>query len=267
MAEVAVRAPRRRPSRGVNPLGLVVLVGLFGVWELAVATSIVRAEYVPAPSAALGSLVDLFRSGALVENTRHTVVVTLVGWAIAAVLGVALGAALGLLPRVHTGTMASFEALRAVPMVAFVPLAVLVLGFTTTMEVVVAAYAAVWPVLLHTISGLRSPSARLLEVGQVLRLGRLDVVRKIRLPAAVPFVLVGLRLAMAMSLILALVAEMIGNPAGMGAAMVRAGQSLRPDEVFGYIIAVGLLGIALNAVLVALGRLAFRGALAAADDG
>lgn len=260
------RARSKRWAARSNVLGLVVLACLFGLWELVVRASLISYDYLPPPTDAVGGMVEMARNGDLAANTGHTLTVTLLGWAIAAAVGLVLGAAVGLLPRLRAGSMASLEALRAVPIVAFVPVSVLLFGFTTEMEVAVAAYAALWPVLINTIAGMQAVSTRMLEVGRVLRLSRFEVLWKLRLPAAVPLIVVGLRLAMAMSLILTLVAEMIGNPDGIGSAMIRAGQSLHPDHMFAYIIVVGMLGTGLNAVLVAATRAAFKGPMGAAAD-
>ena len=101
--------------------------------------------------------------------------------------------------------------------------------------------------MINTIDGARGVRPELLQVARMLRLSRLETIRKIVLPAALPLAIVGLRLALSFALVLAIVAEVAGNPSGLGNAIVSAQQALRPDEMFVYVLAIGMLGVALNA--------------------
>jgi sulfonate transport system permease protein len=145
--------------------------------------------------------------------------------------------------------MASIEVMRAIPPVTLVPVALLVFGFSVRMELTIILFVSAWPVLVNTIDGVRGVRPELLEVARMLRLAPAARIRKIVLPAALPAIVVGLRLALSLSLVLAVVAEMIGNPSGLGNALVRSSQALRPEEMFAYVFAIGLLGVALNAGL------------------
>jgi len=90
---------------------------------------------------------------------------------------------------------------------------------------------------------------RLFDVGRTFRLSGAEILRKVMLPAALPGVLVGARLSLTLALVLAVVAEMVGNPAGLGYAVVREQQAMRPDLLFAYVVAIGALGVGLNAAL------------------
>jgi ABC-type nitrate/sulfonate/bicarbonate transport system permease component len=249
----------------VNLPGAAVFVLGLGVWELVVRTGLLDFAYLPPPSDVAIGLVELLGTGELLAALGHTLLATLTGWAIAAVVGVAAGSLLGLVRPVWTYSMASLEALRALPIVAFVPVAVLLFGFSVQTEIMVACYAALWPILLNTISGMRT-EPRLVESGRVLRLTRTAVLWKIRLPAATPLVVVGLRLGLSTSLVLTLVAEMVGNPAGLGFLLVEKGQALQPGQMFAAVVAIGLSGIVLNAIVLGAAKLAFRGQLASSGE-
>lgn len=251
--------------RRVNVIGLAVFVLGLLLWEAAVRSGLLDFAYLPAPSGVATGFADLLSSGELTAALAHTLGVALTGWALAGLLGVAAGAVLGLVPPVWRYTMASLEALRALPIVAFVPVGVLLYGFSARMEIVVACYAALWPILLNTISGLRTEQ-RLVEVGSVLRLSRPAVLWKIRLPAATAQIVVGLRLGLSIALVLTLVAEMVGNPAGLGFLLVDKAQALQPGQMFAGVFVIGVAGIVLNAALVGIARVAFRGQLAAAGE-
>ena len=252
--------------RRVNLLGIATFIGFVALWELVIRIGLVTFEYLPMPSQVAVGGWEIITNGELWLNLEHTLTAAVLGWLIAAGVGLVLGLLIGLFRNVWAFSMASFDALRALPIVAFVPVAVLLLGFTMDMEILVAFYAALWPITLNTIAGVQSLDSRKREVGRVLRLGVWGQLWKLRLPAATPFIVTGLRLGLAISLVLTLVAEMVGNPAGLGFALIRAGQALRPEQMFAYIVAIGLCGIVLNAVLQIGARLLFRGQMAAAGE-
>jgi ABC-type nitrate/sulfonate/bicarbonate transport system permease component len=136
------------------------------------------------------------------------------------------------------------------PGIAFVPVALLLFGFSLQTELMVIVLPSLWPVLVNTMGGVQTIHARLFEVGKTFRLSRGAVIRKILLPAAVRSILVGARISLTLALVLAIVAEMVGNPAGLGYAVVRDQQALRPDLMFADVVVIGLLGILFNAALV-----------------
>ena len=231
----------------LNVPGLLTMVALVGAWEALVRGGALDYEYLPAPSAVAGDAVALMGSGELAADLLHTLGVTLLGWVAAAVVGIGLGVWLGLSDTAWRYSLASIEVLRAIPPVALVPVALLVFGFSRKMELILIVYVGAWPVLVNTIDGVRGVRTELVDVARMLSLSRWATLRKIVLPAALPVIAVGLRLAMSLSLVLAVVAEMIGNPSGLGNALVLAQQALQPEEMFAYVLAIGLLGVGLNA--------------------
>jgi ABC-type nitrate/sulfonate/bicarbonate transport system permease component len=110
-------------------------------------------------------------------------------------------------------------------------------------------------VIINTIGGIRQVPRELRDVARTFGVSRVKEAWTIILPAALPTVIVGARLAMAVSLILAVISEMIGNPNGLGYAVVFEQQAIRPEAMFAYVVTIGLLGIILNAILVAATRL------------
>jgi ABC-type nitrate/sulfonate/bicarbonate transport system permease component len=185
--------------------------------------------------------------------------VTLVGWAISGLIGVVLGIALGLSAGVWRFSMASLEFLRALPGISFVPVAVLLLGFSVKMELIVVVYVSVWPVLVNTIHGVRRVTALHRDVARMMGMGRWAQIRRFVIPTTVPYVIVGLQISLALSLALAIVAEMIGNPVGVGHALISAQNTLRPDDMFAYVVAIGIVGVLLNVLFLKLVELGFPG--------
>jgi ABC-type nitrate/sulfonate/bicarbonate transport system permease component len=238
------------PALKLNVPGTLTILIVALAWEVMVRSGAVAFDYLPPPSAILVAWVGLLQSGEMLTQTVHTLRSVLVGWFIASVIGIALGLLLGFSAPVRRYTQASLEVLRPLPVIAFLPLALLLFNFSLTTELILIIYASVWPVLINTMGGVMGIHARLFEVGRTFRLSRADTIRKILLPAALPAILVGARISMTLALVLAIVAEMVGNPNGLGYAVVRDQQALRPELMFADVIVIGLLGIVLNAVLV-----------------
>jgi len=236
----------RAIANSVNWLGLLTLAVVLLLWEGLAWIGILKFEFFPPPSAIAHGLREVFASGELAAQSYHTLTSVLQGWAIAMAIGVSLGLLLGASPRLRSYSMASVEILRPIPGIAFLPVALLLFGFSTQMELFVIILPVLWPILIGTMSGVMAVPNRLQDVGQTLRLTRFEVIRKILLPAAAPIIFVGARISLTLSLVLAIIAEMVGNPQGLGYAIVSAQQALRPDEMFAYIFIVGILGVAIN---------------------
>jgi NitT/TauT family transport system permease protein len=244
----------------VNVVGLITAAALIGIWQALVSGGVLVYTYLPAPSDIWGGAAAISNSGELWPNLVHTVWITLAGWALAIVTGLVLGLVLGLSNTVWRWSMSSFEVLRALPAIAFVPVAILIFGFSAEMELVIIIYVAQWPILINTIDGVRGVHPGLLDVATMMRFSRFDQVRKFILPSALPQIVVGVRLALTLSLVLAIVAEMVGNPTGLGYQLVFQQQALQPAKMFAYVLIIGILGVLLNMIFNALARLLPGGA-------
>ena len=183
-------------------------------------------------------------------QTQHTLISILVGWTVATVIGIGLGLTLGLSPWLRRWSLASFEVLRPLPAIAFLPLALLLFNFSLTTELVLMIYASVWPVLINTMGGVVSVTPRLYDVSKTLRLTRAQTLVKVIIPAAAPAIVTGCRLSMGLTLVMAIIAEMIANPHGLGYAVINELQAMQPQRMFAYVLFIGLLSIALNALLL-----------------
>lgn len=230
----------------LNLPGLLFIVALFIIWEIVVKLGIVELVFLPAPSEIFSSFIEVLGSGQLVEDLLHTLSVALLGWLIGAVLGIALGTLLGVSPLVWRYSMATFDLLRSIPAITFISVAALLFGLSRQMELVVTVYAALWPILINTVEGFRKIQPLYFETGKIMQMSRGKVVTKIMIPAAAGSIIVGLRLGLGLALTLAVAAEMVGNPRGMGYQLIMQQQALNPAAMFVYILAIGLVGVVLN---------------------
>ena len=129
------------------------------------------------------------------------------------------------------------------------PLAIAIFGLSGGMVLAVVAFGAMWPVLLATVHGMASVPPQLKEVGAALELTRAERIARIELPHALPDILAGMRLALTVALIVAVVGEMIASQPGLGQAILLAARSFRASELFAGIVLLGAIGFATNALL------------------
>jgi ABC-type nitrate/sulfonate/bicarbonate transport system permease component len=140
--------------------------------------------------------------------------------------------------------------MRPVPSVAVIPIALVGLGFGYRLEIAIVSFACLWPLLVLSRAAVAGVEPRLIEVARVLRLGPFARVFKIVAPAALPRIFVAFRLAVGLSLVVAVTVEIAVNPMGLGNGIMTAGQALRPDVMLAYLLWIGIVGFGLNAVLV-----------------
>ena len=167
------------------------------------------------------------------------------------IVGIFVGLLLGFSPLARKYGLASIEVLRPMPGIAFAPLGLLLFGFSLQTELVVMVLPAVWPVMINTMGGIANAQPRLTDVGRTFRLSSYGIARYLLLPAALPSIIVGARISLGLALVMAIVAEIVGNPEGLGYGIVREQQALHPEAMFAYIAVVGMLGVILNAGVLA----------------
>ena len=235
------------------PRGLVVPLALVLALEIAAAFLLGPENYTfAAPHQIALALLASLADGSLLTATAQTLACALAGLAIGFLLGVAGGVVLGLVPVLDRLTAVTVELLRPVPPAALIPLMLLVAGFGFAMETTIVAFTVLWPSLVLTRAALRSVEPGLIEVARVLQLGVWRRVVDILIPSALPRLFVAFRLAAGIALTVAVVVEVVANPRGLGYGMIVAAQTLHPDLSLAWLVWVGILGWALNAVLSAL---------------
>jgi ABC-type nitrate/sulfonate/bicarbonate transport system permease component len=207
-------------------------------------------DSVAPPSEVLIALGGAIADGSLIVATRDTLASAFGGLAIGGIIGFVLGVLLGSIEALNRLMEVTLELVRPIPSVALAPVALVALGFGYRLEIAIVAYASLWPVLLLTRSAIAGVEPRLIEVAKALRLSFVARVVKIVVPAALPRIFVAFRLAAGFALIVAVTIEIAINPLGLGAGMMIAGQALRPELMLAYLVWIGIVGFALNLLLV-----------------
>ena len=230
-------------------IGSIIPALFIAIWEISSRTGMLTLQSLSRPSdiilAGMAGLAD----GSILVATGQTFETALFGLAIAAVTGIIAGAVLGLSPILGRVVDPTIEALRPIPAVAFIPLALMMFGFGVSMEATIVAYACVWPILIVTISAVKAIEPRLLEVAEALEMNFVERLRKIILPAAFVRINVGLRVATGIALVVAVTVEIVLNPRGLGYSLMLAQQSLRVDIMYAQLLWLCVVGYVLNALL------------------
>ncbi|MEV6631934.1 ABC transporter permease subunit [Actinoplanes sp. NPDC051470] len=245
------------PGRWLRgPAGVAAAVALS---EILAATGAIPRDFLPPASAVLARAARLPAEPGFLGDLATTVTAWAAGLALAVLIGVTLGLLLGGVPAVGAALRPVLEFLRPIPSVALIPLVSLILGAGLTTEVTLIVYAAVWPVLFNTIYGLSEVDPVPRDTLRVFGFGRAEVMWRVSLPAAAPFIATGVRLAAAIGLILAVGTEILaGFGDGLGVFIAQAQQAVAGTlDVLAGTVWAGTLGLLVNAVLVVFSRRAF----------
>ena len=229
----------------------VATLALLEIWARAIH---LQSDSLAPPSAVAVALVEAFQDGSVLIATRDTLIAAFAGLLIGGAIGLAFGIALGIFQIFDRLMEVTIEAIRPIPSIALLPIALIALGFGYRMEIVIVAFACIWPILILSRAAVGGIEPRLIEVSRALRLSPADRVRKIIIPAALPRIFLAFRLAAGIALIVAVTVEIAINPIGLGAGIMTAQQALRPDLMLAYLLWIGLTGYVLNAGLVAAQR-------------
>ncbi|GAA1703686.1 ABC transporter permease [Nonomuraea sp. AD125B] len=254
-----VAPPTRRRGRlpawlrraGVNTVAVLLLLA---AWEILPRTGVVDPVFVPPLSDDLAAWYDLLVTGSLPEHLGASLGRSLAGFGLAVVLAIPLGLLIGWYRPVADLLTPLLELFRNTSAVALLPVFTLILGIGEPAKVSFVLYACSWPILLNTISGVKTVEPLLVKSARSMGLGPFRLFQKVILPAAVPAIFTGVRLAGATSILVLLFAEMVGAKAGLGYLILDTQSSFRIPDMYAGIITISVLGLLLNLLLVAAER-------------
>jgi ABC-type nitrate/sulfonate/bicarbonate transport system permease component len=226
-------------------VGLPVLLVL--AWAMATRNTVNL--YFPSPA----RVVDAFTTTWLAPETiTHDVLPSLgrfaIGVLLSIVIGIVAGTAIGATPWLRALLEPMLEFFRAIPPVVLVPVLMLLLGIDDTMKLAVIVSGCVWPVLLNTIEGVRGTDPVLVDTSRSYRIRGVLKYRYVILPAASPQIMAGIRLCLAIGLILMVISEMFASSAGLGYLIVYFQRQYMVAEMWGGILLLGLIGVAVAAL-------------------
>jgi len=236
------------PLRRLNVAGWVFALGLLVLAEGAVRLFDLS-DSVAAPSAAAGALVEATADGSLSGEAATTLGTYAQGLVLAIAIGLALGVAIGSSRTLEDASSILVEFLRPIPAVALVPLAIFWFGSGPPTTRFLVAYAAAWPILVHTAYGVRGVDRMLYDVAATSGVEGAARVVRVLLPAALPSIVTGIRISAALGLVVCVTAEYFVGSQGIGDYLNDQRVAYRLPELYAAAILTGLLGLVIDALL------------------
>jgi len=233
---------------------LAAIVAFLLLWETAPRIGLVDRTFLVPFSEAVKALIDLAKDGQLCDNTRASLVRSLTGFVLAIVVAVPLGLLIGWYRPVAEVLGPLLELFRNTAALALLPVFILLLGIGETSKISIVVYACTWPILLNTVSAVRSVDPTLIRSARSLSLSAPRLFQKVVLPASVPTVFTGIRLAGSASILVLIAAEMVGAKAGLGYLINYAQYNFAVPDMYAGIITISAIGLIVNQLLIALER-------------
>lgn len=266
MAAEVPSLPRTLPIRGGRLLGrwgsaaweyapaLVLLVALVGLWELMVEVLDTRPYILPAPSAIWNALID--KGHLLPNHIQATAIEAVLGLVAAAVGGVLLAVLLSSIPLARRVLYPIIVTSQTVPAIVLAPLLMVWVGIGLESKLIVVALVGFFPIVVSTVDGLASADRDMVALVRSMGASRLEELRHVLIPSAIPGFFAGLKIAAAYAVIGAVIAEWVAAKEGLGIFIIRSQASFRIDQIFVAIGVIALLSIALFVAVHLLARVA-----------
>lgn len=239
----------------IGAAGVLVFVAL---WEVASRTGIIPSHIAPAASDAGAELLALAGTGRFWAAVGDTLLAWAIGTLVVSVVAVAVGLVLGANPRVWGWVRSIVEALRPIPPIVLLPLAILVLGANTQFTTVMIAQGVFWLLLIQVFYASNDVTPVATDTAKVFRIGPARRYLMIRLPAALPVMATALRLGAAIALAVEIMSELIGGVPGVGQLLISAQAGNDLPLIYAITAFIGMLGLAVASGLRALEHLALR---------
>lgn len=240
--------PARAAGRFCWRHGAILL--FFLTWQLLSQFEIVDPSVIPPVTKVVAAMVHGFTHGGLLSNMLVSLRRSGMAFGLSVSLAIPIGLFMGTFRRFESFADGLLQLFRQTSALAIYPVFILLLGLGETSKVMIIAWAAFFPVLLNTISGVKGVDARLIEMVRVFGASKMEIFRRVVLPSATPAIFVGLRLSATTSLLLLVAAEMIGAKQGLGFLVINAQYNFQISLMFAAIILLAIIGLTINHALV-----------------
>ena len=247
-----------RPRRAVGFLletrwgGGVTILALLALWQAGSTLRILHPVYIPPITVIFRALWEVLASGELLQNYQVSLLRMAAGFGISAALGISCGLLIGYHRAVFNLTEPLIEFCRPTPVSAIIPIVILLFGIGNEMKIFIVAWASFWPILVNTIDGVRGVDRVLLHTARVFGVTPWELFRKVILHAASPHIVTGMRVSVAISLIVTVIAEMLAGNNGIGYFVLDAERSFRIPEMYAGVFSLASVGYLLNRLFVCL---------------
>lgn len=250
MTTADTRSRRRRLGGAAIPLITVVVVAF--VWEVVVQVFELPRWLLPAPSAIWAGFLEIIST--IPGHVWATTIQTVAGFLLAVISGILLAVLIVYTPWLERAIYPLLVAIQSVPKIAIAPVVIIWFGFGFTKSIVIVYLVCFFPIVISTVTGLKSTPAEYIEMARTYEASKLDIFRRIRFPSALPHIFVGLKVGISLAVIGAVIAEFVGAREGLGYLIVISGGNVRTDIAFAAIILLGIISVLLFYGIVALER-------------
>lgn len=233
-------------------ISLIIPILLLCLWEVLATHGVIKETIMPRPSKIGSTLWDLTLKGKLPKDIGISLRRVVLGYVVGSLAGIVLGITFGFFPKVNTAFSLLMEVLRPIPIIAWVPVLILWVGIDENSKIIVIAIGTFWPVLLNVVSGIRNVDKKYLEVSTIFMKSRTTKITKVVLPAAMPSIFTGLRIASGNALMGVIGAEMFAASSGLGYMVSYAREMSQPAKMLGGVFVIGVLGCILNTLVASL---------------
>ena len=224
-------------------LGAIGLITVLTAWELSVNVGLVRANWVSSPSRIVAMVPTVFGQDNILAHLQISAIEFLWGFGLAVLVGVPLGILTGWYRTVRGLTEPLISALFATPTVALVPILILIFGIDAPSKAAVVFLSAVWPIVINTSAGIQVLDKGWLDAARTFGASDARIFRTIGLPATIPFIISGLRTAVARGLVGVVVGELYASKGGIGFYLNRAGQTFQTDKYYVAVVIIAIIGV------------------------
>ena len=242
-----------RRLAGFGP-ALVLTLSLLALWEIYVRAGHVSVQVLPSPIAIIQALINNW--GVIYDNTLQTLLETVLGLSIAALLGLLLAITLDISSWMRRAVYPLLITSQTIPIIALAPLLLIWIGYDIRPKLIVVTLYCFFPIAVATIDGLASAEPELIKLLHSMRATRWQILRLVRLPGAMPAFFSGLRIAAAYSVIGAIFGEYVGAEKGLGIYMQREANSFATINVFAAILVTTILSLLLFGLVSLIERIA-----------
>lgn len=230
-------------------LGAIAFVVLIGLWEVATRTGVIGNLTLPIPSDVFKTFKDLWSSGLLWKHLIPSLTRLAIGASIGALAGIGVGVMIGLFSYVRAGLVPIVAAIFPIPKIALLPLFVIWFGIDEASKYALIAFGTFTPTVVATYGAVDNVDRSLIRMGQSFSLSWFSIVTKIVLPGSMPGILSGLRVSLAIAIILLVAAEMLGAEYGIGAYILEAGSLYDLERLFVGVSILSILGVTLSYII------------------
>lgn len=230
-------------------ISILAAAFLLGMWEAAIDLDWVNSAFIVSPSTIVTATVRLARSGDLGEHVYTTLIRMILGFLAGSIPGMIIGLAMGWSKTLRAILDPVVSVVYPLPKIALLPLIMLVVGIGESPIILLIALGAFFPVLINSIAGVNNIAPIYFDVAQNYGASRFKIFTRVILPGSLPVALAGFRLALGISLLLAVVAELAIATKGIGAMLWLSWQTLRVERIYVAIAVIAALGLILNWLL------------------